>query len=88
MFINLVQNNAGAVLALYDPVGVDVPLNCDTTTTTIGLFEGDLQEGILCQSCEQSPVHDGCLSAHPGNDGRKRQKLVGLFWARKGNLGM
>ncbi len=22
-----------AVLALYDPFGVDVPLNCDTTTT-------------------------------------------------------
>ncbi len=22
------------VLALYDPFGVDVPLNCDTTTTT------------------------------------------------------
>ncbi len=31
---DLTLQSLSPVLALYDPFGVDVPLNCDTTTTT------------------------------------------------------
>ncbi len=33
--LELTLQSLSPVLALYDPFGVDVPLNCDTTTTTI-----------------------------------------------------
>ncbi len=32
--LELTLQSLSPVLALYDPFGVDVPLNCDTTTTT------------------------------------------------------
>ncbi len=32
--LELTLQSLSPVLVLYDPFGVDVPLNCDTTTTT------------------------------------------------------
>ncbi len=32
-YFNGIIQSLSPVLALYDPFGVDVPLNCDTTTT-------------------------------------------------------